>query len=98
MEFRLNIIRLDGRIVIIARGTPNDAGDIYHSNYLFMNDLYIYPSQEDGWTYLVDRSNSTAGPLDDYGYDRITDLMEGRTATIRMKDIKTYYSEYDFNI
>ena len=94
--YSLNIEIQENSIKITPNKTTKDAGDIYHSNDLFMNDLSITHSCADGWLYLIDQSRDTAGKFNDYYFNNIQNLMQGKSVTVEMDSIEKDYQHYDF--
>ena len=94
----ITVIVTDDFITLRPSGPTDDAGDIYHSQELFMNDLYIYYAHADGWLYLVDSSSAKVGQFNGYHFSHVDDLMKGKEVIVPMVDYKGNYDEYDFNI
>ena len=64
---------------------------------LFWKDLYFYHSSMDGWKYIVSMNHQLVFPMDDYGYDLIRDLMEGKNISVMGRDNLSDYSDYEWN-
>ena len=72
----------------LDKGTEFDFND----DDLFWNDLYIETS--DGWLYLLDTNRNKVVPLNNYGWDAIRELNEGKTVILSYWDNDP---EYEFN-
>ncbi len=72
-----------------------DYMDVIGSDDLFWNDLYFYHSQEDGWQYLYDVNTGKVIPIDDYGINRLDNLIKDGNvlmpySTLDHEDFKDY--------
>lgn len=56
-----------------------DVYEIMMSDDLEWSDLTIFTSTEDGWMYMYDANQDNLYSMNDYGYDNIRELLNGRT-------------------
>jgi hypothetical protein len=85
-------------LLTIAPSGPEDDIDTWLNAFvdaLFWEDIYFYPSGQDGWTYLV--KCDQVFPMDDYGYDLIRDLRAGHPVSVMARDNLPDYAEYEWN-
>ena len=98
-DYDIEIEKEGNKLTLIPNRPTDDYGNVHHNNSLFMNDLYIMYSHEDGWTYIIDQSTRTISSFDGYWGSHLKDLKEGKKVEVEMQSLDNGdYKEYDFNI
>jgi len=64
---------------------------------LFWLDMDYTHSDQDGWQYISHVNSQKVFPMDDYGYDLIRDLKEGKTIQVMGRDNLPDYEDYEWN-
>jgi len=64
---------------------------------LFWKDMDLIHSSQDGWMYIYHRNTDKVFPMDDYGYNLITNLERSEQAKVMGRDNHPDYDEYEWN-
>lgn len=63
---------------------------------LFWEDMNYYHSSYDGWQYVVSMNHQLVFPLDDYGYDLMRDMRDGKKVEVMGRPMDDY-KEYEWH-
>lgn len=77
--------------------TPEELIKEFFGDALFWKDMYFYESHIDGWSYIHDSHNDYVYPMNDYGYNLISDLMKGKQIKVMNKPNDEDYKDYEWN-
>ncbi len=87
----------DGMTISLDDGDSRKFIDVIQNDDLFWEDIYFHHSSIDGWWYFYDANINKVMSLNDYGFDHIAELMEGKSVFLPYIDNDIEFAEFEWN-
>lgn len=91
------VVLSEGVLKIIPESVPGKNWIEELVEDLSWEDMDLYQSHEDGWTYITHMNSQLVFPMDDYGYDLMADIRAGKPIEVCGRDNLPDYEGYEWN-